>query len=69
MRHFSAAEGDIEALVESFFCNDPYYPLPNPSDELYQEFRGAYIAACPEEYRPRAREFIAAIEGRQASMM
>ncbi|KAI0759101.1 hypothetical protein C8Q74DRAFT_283955 [Fomes fomentarius] len=36
MRPFSAGEGDIQGLVDSFFCNDPYYPTPNLSDQLYQ---------------------------------
>ncbi|KAI0827840.1 hypothetical protein BC628DRAFT_1365720 [Trametes gibbosa] len=66
MRPFRAHDGDMQDLVDSFFTNDPYYPRPDPENVLYQEFRKACLAECPQDLRHRAAQFIAAIEQRRA---
>jgi hypothetical protein len=58
---------DIQVLVDSFFDNDPYYPQPNPTDELYAAFRSVYLDKCPYEFQSGATRFLSAIEARYSS--
>ncbi|OBZ74383.1 hypothetical protein A0H81_05758 [Grifola frondosa] len=67
MHHSTSDESCIDALSGAFFANDPYYPLPRPSDQLYEAFKSAYVDVCPVELRHLARAFIQTIESAQAS--
>ncbi|RXW19474.1 hypothetical protein EST38_g6380 [Candolleomyces aberdarensis] len=53
---------DVTPLVKAFFDNDPYYPRPNPEDDLYTSFKSAYYRSCPDSDVGLANAFIEAIE-------
>lgn len=67
MRRFDQEEwqSNVQGLVDAFFSNDPYYPRPVPHDNLYQAFRAAYLAACPQEHENGAQAFLDRIEAEQ----
>ncbi|EIM82773.1 uncharacterized protein STEHIDRAFT_64298, partial [Stereum hirsutum FP-91666 SS1] len=67
MRRFDREEwqSNVEGLIDAFFSNDPYYPRPVTRDPLYQAFRTAYLAACPQEYEDGAKAFLDGIEAEQ----
>ncbi|KAI0349356.1 hypothetical protein OH77DRAFT_1440469 [Trametes cingulata] len=67
VREFDRQSGDVTALVDAFFANDPYYPRPIPGEPLYDVFKQAYLRSCRSEYRASAERFLRAIEEHQAS--
>ena len=58
---------DVSILVKAFFKNDPYYPRPIPTDQLYVSFRTGYFNACDPEDRIFATAFLAAIVTEQGT--
>jgi hypothetical protein len=60
------AEEGISGLVQAFFSNDPYYPRPRQTDNLYIAFKEAYLQEYPEESIGLGRQFITLIEEEQA---
>lgn len=67
MRRFDREgwQSNVQGLIDAFFSNDPYYPRPVTRDHLYQAFRTAYLAACPQEYENGAEAFLDGIEAEQ----
>lgn len=59
-------EEGIPGLVQAFFSNDPYYPRPRQTDNLYMVFKEAYLQEYPEESIILGRQFIVLIEEEQA---
>ena len=58
---------DVSILVKAFFENDPYYPRPFPTGQLYVSFKTGYLNACDPEDRIFATAFFTAIETEQAT--
>ncbi|KAI9794396.1 MAG: hypothetical protein M1816_005465 [Peltula sp. TS41687] len=54
-----------QALVRSFFANDPYYPRPRAGEPLYGQFKSGYYDGAGHRNRDRATLFLYAIEEEQ----
>jgi hypothetical protein len=73
-------EGLIDCLVEAYFENDPYYPLPCAEDaedqKLWLVFRRAYgekaqqvLERCDKRLQTMPRRFLTACEEREQIML
>ena len=58
-------EEGISGLVQAFFANDPYYPRPRQTDDLYILFKQAYLGQYPNESITLGQQFITLIEEEQ----
>lgn len=66
MRTWDKRPESIDQLVSAFFTNDPYYPRPRTSDNLYHHFKAAYLSECGGDSKVLATAFFDAIELTQA---